>query len=385
MRNAPGEQIRPRLPPWALLLAAYLLSRAMVLAAMGVVSTLDLGGARCGSLEPRPIVGLGGLARCWDTAWFIQAATGGYPSQIAGAGAGQSTLAFFPGYPALIAAAAALGVPPVGAAVGLSLALGAVATLLVRRLALCVTSPEAAQHAGLLFCFFPGAFALSWGYSEALCAALAGACLLLLWRRRWVPAGVAGALASASRADVGVALVAACAVAAVLAQWPRRDPSAWWAPALAPVGAVAFLGYLWWSTGSATTWTTTQSRGWGQRMDSGSHAVHTIGRVLVDPFRSPTSAIQLAAIVLFAAGVVAVVQHRPPLPWLAYTAVLTLLMLSSSQVGFRPRAELMLLPVFVAAGAQLGRRALPGVLVVLAMLQTLFTVLYLGAPRILSP
>jgi len=383
--HTPGELARSRLRPWMLLLAAYLLSRAVVLAATGALDALDLGGARCGSLEPRPIVGLTGLARCWDTAWFLQAATAGYPSQIPGAGPGQSTLAFFPGYPALIAALSGLGVPPLGAALELSLALGAVATLLVRQLGLCVASPEAAQRAALLFCFFPGAFVLSWGYSEALCAALAGGCLLLLHRRRWVLAGLAGALASASRADVGLALVLACAVAAVLAQRPRRDLSALWAPVIAPVGAIAFLVYLGWRTGSVTAWTTAQSRGWGQRMDAGSHAARTIGRVLLDPFRSPTSAIQLVAVVLFVAGVVVVVQRRPPLPWLAYTVVLAVLMLSSSQVGFRPRAELMLLPVFVAAGARLGRRALPWVLVVFAVLQALFTVLYLGAPRILSP
>jgi hypothetical protein len=373
-------------PPWAKMLAAYVLSRLVVFAGISVVATLKLRGARCGHFEPVPIVGIHGLSQCWDAKWFLQTALHGYPSAIPGADPGQSTIAFFPGYPILIAALVAIGVPPVGAAIGLSLVFGAIATLMLCKLALLYTTPEAAQRVGYLFCFFPGAFVLSWGYSEAMCTALAATCLLLLCRRRWLLAGLAGAAASAVRADVGLALVLAAGCTAVLAIRDRREFSALAAPVLAPLGAITFFGFIWWRTGSATTWTNVQVQGWGQYVDFGTHALNTVHRVLTNPLRSATSLTQLVAVVLFVVGLVVLVR-RPllPLPWLAYTGVLTVLMLVSSQVGFRPRAELILLPVFVAAGARLTDRALPWVIVPFAVVQVLLTVLYLGAAGVWPP
>ena len=70
---------------------------------------------------------------------------------------------------------------------------------------------------------------------------LACVCFWFLLEERWLLAGVAAALASATRPN-GVALVAACAVAAFIAIRQRRD---WWslvAPLLAPIGFIALPG-----------------------------------------------------------------------------------------------------------------------------------------------
>jgi len=269
--------------------------------------------------------------------------------------------------------------------------LGALATLGVHRLARCVADDDVALRAALLFCCFPGAVVLSWGYSEALAIALVAGCLLALHRKAWLLAGVAAAAGGATRLDIGLGLAAAAAAAAVLA-W-RRDGErrAVLAPALAPLGAVAFWLFLWQRTGSPRAWTIAQDRGWDQHMDFGSHAVKTIGRVATHPFRSPTSTVQLLTILAFAAGLalLAAWVRRAPreaaVPWLAYTGVMVAVMLVSNQVGFRPRALLLLLPLFVAAAVRLPARATAATAAGFAVGQALLLVLYLGAPLIFPP
>jgi hypothetical protein len=387
-----GGARRP--PTWALLLGAYALTRLAVFAATAVVAALDLGGARCGDAVPRPIEGLPALSRCWDTRWFVETAMRWYPAALPADGE-QTTLAFFPAYPALVAAVHALGVPAVGAAIGVSLVLGGLATLGVWRLARCVAAEDVAVRAAVLFCCFPGAVVRSWGYSEALAAALVAGCLAALYRRRWLLAGLAAAAGGATRLDVGLGLLVATAAAAAIA-W-RRDgerrgrlaPLA--APLLAPLGALVFWAFLWARTGSPQAWTIAQDRGWDQHMDFGTHAVNTIGRVVTHPLRSPTSVVQLLTILVLAAGLAALAwwARRAPreaaVPWVAYTVVMLAVMLASNQVGFRPRALLVLLPLFVAAALRLPRTAAAWTAGAFAVAQVLLLVLYLGAPLIFPP
>jgi hypothetical protein len=375
---------RHAVPTAVALLGAYALSRLMVFAAMEVVNTLQLGGARCGDAVARPIVGFDALARCWDSRWFLNTAQQWYPAGLPAPGE-QSTLAFFPGYPALIAGGSALGLPPLVVAVTFSLLFGALATLGVWQLAGCVTPPDVAVRAALLFCFFPGAVVLSWAYSEALSTALVAACLVLLYRHRWEAAGLAAAAAGATRLDVGLGVTVAAACAAVLAI--RRDGEwrALWAALLAPLGVVAFWLFLWWRTGSPRAWTIAQDRGWDQHMDAGSHAVRTIWRVLSHPVSSPTSILQLVTLILLVAALVCFWQLRAPAPWVAYTAAMILVLVVSNQVGFRPRAILLLLPLFVAAAWRLPAAVVPWVVGGFAVLQTLAVVMYLGVPLIIPP
>jgi 4-amino-4-deoxy-L-arabinose transferase-like glycosyltransferase len=290
-----------------------------------------------------------------------------------------------------------LGVPAVWSAVLVSLVLGGVATLLVWRLALCVAPPDVAVRAAVLFCCFPGAVVLSWGYSEALAAALVAGCLVALHRRRWLVGGLVAAAAGATRVDVGLGLFLAAVAAAVVA-W-RRDGErrAVVAPVVAPLGTLGVWALLWWRTGSPRAWTLAQERGWDQHMDFGTHAVNTVGRVVTHPFRSPTSVVQLVTLVLlvcllgclawFARGALrdGGEAARAVPPWVAYTAVMVLVTLASNQVGFRPRAVLLLLPAFVAAAVRLPRAATPWVAGTLVVSQVLLLVMYLGIPLIFPP
>jgi hypothetical protein len=368
-------------------LAVYVVSRLLVAAATGVVGALKLSGARCGDEVPRPIEGYAALTRCWDVRWYLQAATAGYPHGLPAGGNGQTTLAFFPGYPATIAAVHALGVSPLVAAVAVSLIAGGIATVLVYRLGLLVSSPAAAERAAVLFAVFPGAVVLSWGYSESLAAAFAAAALLLLHRRCWASAGVVAAVAGTIRADVWLALTAAALVAAWVSV-RDGDRRALLAPALAPLGGLAFVGFVWYWTGSPGTWRQTQSRGWNQHFDWGRGAFGSL-HVFGDPLASPFRVILVTAVIFLAVALVAMVRRPPPRPWTAYVVVLVAISLTSSQVGFRPRAELLLLPAFVAVGDWLsgptGRRLTPILIAVLATGQALLLVLWLGMPLIPPP
>ena len=386
-RLAPTElpvNQRRTIPTAVLLLGAYALSRLLVLGATEAINALTLGGATCGNTVARPIHGYAALAHCWDTEWFLRVAQQGYPGGLPAPGQ-QSTLAFFPGYPALIAAGSALGLPPVAAAVAISLLFGALATLGVWRLARCVASPEVAVRAALLFCFFPSALVLSWGYTEALAATLVAACLVLLFRHRWVAAGVVAAAAGTTRFDVGLGLSVAATCAAGLAI--RRDGEwrAVWTVLLAPLGVVGFWVFLWWHTGSPRAWTIAEKRGWDQHMDFGKGSLHSIWWAARDPAGSAGNVVELLTLFLMIAALVCLWQTQAPAPWVAYTFVLLFVFLTSSLVGFRPRGFLLLLPLLVAAAQRLPAAVVPWVVGGFAVLQALSVVIFLGVPDVLPP
>ena len=79
---------------------------------------------------------------------------------------------------------------------------GSLVGLLARR----VFSASVAARAMVLFAVFPGSFVLSFAYSEAPFIVFAASCLLLLLDEQWLLAGLAAALATATRPN-GVAIV----------------------------------------------------------------------------------------------------------------------------------------------------------------------------------
>ena len=76
---------------------------------------------------------------------------------------------------------------------------------------------------------------------------------MFLIDERWLLAGVAAGLATATRPN-GIALFAACAVAAAIAIHRRRDWLSLIAPLLAPVGFISFQLFLPGHTGESWPW-----------------------------------------------------------------------------------------------------------------------------------
>ena len=141
--------------------------------------------------------------------------------------------------------------------------LGAIAILLLGVIARRLYGEQVAAKAMVLGAVFPGSFVLSFAYTEALLLVFAMGCLCCLMTKRWVAAGVLAALGTATRPN-GLALVLACAVAALIAIRDERDWRSLAAPILAPFGFIAFQIWLGAHTGEAGVWFRVQSEAWGE-------------------------------------------------------------------------------------------------------------------------
>jgi hypothetical protein len=243
-------------------LPAYAVSRLLVVAAAGIALVV-LPGIREAGMES--------AFTTWDGRWYVSIAAHGYlpesdvrrPSTPPGADTSvDGAVAYFPLYPLIVAGLGVLLPVSLGTlAVAASLVFGGAAAIAFWRLARTLSSEDGARRAVLLFCFFPGAYILSLAYPEGLLIFLGCVCLLQLLRGAWLTAGIAAALASATRPN-GLSLTVACAVAAFIAIRRDKDWSSLAAPLLAPTGFLAYLGYLWWRTGEPGYWFTVKRVFW---------------------------------------------------------------------------------------------------------------------------
>lgn len=315
----------------------YAMSRVVVWAAVLAGWTL------------RPELSLDALLRRLDASWYIDTARAGYAAQAAtpdAIAADPAVLrgAFFPLWPLVARVTRPPGVPlevsatVVATVLGFGVVVGS--WLLVARLA----DRGAADRAALLVCVFPGSFVLSIAYAEALMLCLVIACLLALTDRRWLLAGVTAALATATRPNA-IALVASCAWAAAVAIRHRRAWRSLLAPALAPVGALAFHGFLWWRTGRRDAWQLIQRNGWEERVDFGVRNGERLAALVRWEDPDPgTVLIGLGAVVTLAAAW-ALWRWRPPLTLSVYAAGIIGLALVAQTLGPRPRFVFTALPL----------------------------------------
>jgi hypothetical protein len=136
----------------------------------------------------------------WDGAWYFDIARRGYyyvPD-------GQSSIAFFPLYPLLVRAVAwpfgSSAEATLLAGVALSCAAFLAALIVLHRLTAHITgSPETARRAALYLAVFPFSFYFTRVYTEALFLLLTVTAIWWATQSRWLLAGIAGALAAATR------------------------------------------------------------------------------------------------------------------------------------------------------------------------------------------
>ena len=342
-------------------ICAFVVSRLCVLAGAGVrASQVTVDAAE--DLEPRPGTPLGlitGVFTQWDGLWYLEIVRNGYPRSLPPDITYfdvEARAAFFPLYPMIVRAADR--VLPGGdtlAALAVSTGLAVVAVVLVGVLARRLYGNDVAERAMVLFAVFPGSFVLTYAYAEALLIVLAAACLWFLLDERWLLAGATAALATATRPN-GVALVAACAVAAFIAIRRNRDWQSLVAPLLAPVGFVAFQWFLAAHTGESWPWFRVQREAWREGTSFGATAISNTISFLGHPFESPTDALTAASLATLVLGLWCL--WRKPLPWpmFAYVAVAVALMLLPATVTARPRFLFTAFPLFISAAAWWPRR-----------------------------
>jgi hypothetical protein len=158
-------------------------------------------------------------------------------------------------------------------------------------------------------------------------------------------AGVAGAVCAATRPN-GIVIVACCAWAAVATGRERGEWRAMVAPALAPLGTLAYFGFLWRHTGDAGIWFRAEEHSWHDRFD-----LFSLGDRIGYLARHPRDDLQGWLVVgLTALAVVALVllrRHRVPATWAVWAFGSVFLAATSAQVGLRPRFALVAFPLLV--------------------------------------
>jgi hypothetical protein len=341
--------------------AAYFVSRACVAAGAAVRAAQRVADAnRFG--RPRP--GGGGqlitdVLTSWDGLWYLRIVREGYPRSVPPDITyfqEEARAAFFPLFPTTVNVLDR--VLPFGdtfAALVLNFALGLVGMLLVGEIARRVADPDVATKAMMLFAFFPGSFVLSFAYAEALMIAFAAACLLFLLDRRWELAGLAAALTTATRPN-GVAVVAACAVAAFFAIRDRRE---WWAliaAVLAPLGFIGFQLFIGSHAGERGVWFRVQREAWQEGTSFGSTAIENTFGFLTSPLSSPTDALTAISMAAMLAALWALWKRRLPAPLVAYIAVIIALMLLPATVTARPRFLFTAFPLVIPVAGLWPRR-----------------------------
>jgi hypothetical protein len=186
---------------------------------------------------PDPLTALGREWNQWDAAHYVYLATHGYATT----GDARNLIAFFPLYPALISAVAAIGLPARIAALLISNAAGVIAAVLLYEVARTDDRDRAAFRAAAFFTVFPTAYFLMVGYTEALFCALAFGAVLAARRQHWIASGMLGGLAAAARLT-GLALLPVIVIEMWLA---RRVLHPVWRVMVPPLLIVAgFMTYL---------------------------------------------------------------------------------------------------------------------------------------------
>jgi hypothetical protein len=343
-------------------LITYVISRLAVIAGAAVRAAQRVVESNVEG-EPRPGSGFELLAEVltsWDGLWYLMIARDGYPRSIPGNVTYfdvEARIAFFPLFPALVRIVDTI--LPGGdtlAALLLNAALGAVAVVLVGILARRISNVQTAMYSMMLFAVFPGSFVLSFAYAEALFIVLAAACFISLNDHRWLLAGLWGALAASTR-PIGVAVIAACVVAALLVIRTERHWRPLVAVALAPLCLIGFHVYLARHTGEAFVWFRVQSQAWDEGMSFGWTAIQHIWGTLSSPLSSPTELITTVSVITVAALAWYAWHYRLPAPLVVYSVIVIALMLFPETVTARPRFVLGAFPLVIPVAALLPRQS----------------------------
>ncbi|MFC8435776.1 hypothetical protein [Streptomyces sp. NPDC057253] len=325
--TAPGAP-RHRVPALAQALLAYLGVRALGLAVLTLWAHRQHHGVW-------PV-----LATQWDAEYYLGIADHGYAHVLGGMDGGNN-LVFFPLYPVLVKAVAAV-TPGTRATTGLCLAVAAslLAAWGVFAVGNRLHGPRVGVLLTVLWAALPVGLVQWMGYTESLFTALAAWTLYALLTDRPLTAACLAILAGLTR-PTGIAVAAAVTLTCVLS-W--RRPRALLAAVLAPLGWCAYVGWVGLRLHRWDGYFAVQ-RTWRNELDGGLETLrHFRSLLLYDPtpelFLLLVTATLLASTALWALST----RDRQPLPLLTFTAATLLIVLTSGGVYF-PRAR-YLLPAF---------------------------------------
>ncbi|GGL76366.1 membrane protein [Streptomyces fumigatiscleroticus] len=295
------------------------------------------------------------LATEWDSGWYLGIADHGYTHQL-GTAYNANDLAFFPLYPVLVKAVAAI---TPGSRASTALGIAVVASVLAAWGVYAVGERLYGRRAGtlltVLWAAFPVGLVQWMGYTESLFTALAAWSLHALLTGRPLCAAAGAVFAGLTR-PTGVAVAAAVTVTALLSLRRRFCARALAAAALAPLGWCAYLGWVGLRLGRWDGYFAVQ-RLWRNQLDGGAETLRRLRKLFVyDPtpqlFLVMVTLTLIGAVLLFALSA----WDRQPLPLLVFTGVLLAIVLGSGGVYF-PRARFLLpgFPLLLPLALRLSR------------------------------
>jgi hypothetical protein len=330
---------------------AWVASRALVVGAAVVLSVL-LGLPERGvdPYVPDWLSLLGG----WDATWYLDVARHGYAHDMGQVGEIYTNLAFFPLMPAVMAAAIVIGANPfIAAVVVANLAFGG-ALWALWALTRGRSGAPAADRAVWTLALLPPALYCSMAYTEGLALAGAIGAALAAVRHRWAAAGLLAAVAALSRPTGGIVVLLL-----ILLAVREPSPGRWRRIALAATPSIlavgAFLAWMAAARGSALLPLEAQ-RAW-DRGQLGIGIVTDMPRELAagwDLVRDAhftaawtATARDLAFLVLYAWLLVRLWRREGGLrsPWVAYSAAVLAIPLSSGTIQSFARLGLLAFPL----------------------------------------
>ncbi|QGS34641.1 hypothetical protein FOB82_06435 [Corynebacterium xerosis] len=251
-------------------IAWYAATRVVLVAAVALAVVADLADQGWPVTWPGVARDTWTALNSWDAAWMRDIVERGYfgLEDVDGDPGHWRSLAFFPLMPfAMKALSAATALPAAASGVIISVVAGAAFAFAAAALAGRMGLPRRSMIlASVLATTAPMAVVMLMPYTEALFLALAAWGLVGVVDKRWGRAGLLFLLAGLTRSTaLGLFIVLAVAVIA----GDRRNPRAWAAVALAPLGWAA---YLLWSSAQlrdAGGYFGAQARGWNSEVDGG--------------------------------------------------------------------------------------------------------------------
>nr|WP_037730721.1 membrane protein [Streptomyces roseochromogenus] len=287
------------------------------------------------------------LARSWDSVWYLGIAAHGYGHDLPSHDPGpHSDLAFFPLYPALVRAVAAL--TPLRASTAgllLSWAAAAAAAAGIHAVGSRLHGRATGIALVLLWALLPHSVVLSMAYTEPVLTAFAAWSLYAVLAGNWLWAGVLAALAGLSRPN-GFAVAAAVLAAAGAEAWRARGKVShrlWTGAVLAPLGWTAYVLWVGRRKGDLLGGYFEVQRLWGSRFDFGRGSLHYAHAMLLEGSRFVVP-MALAVVAVGTLLYVVLLLDRAPLPLLVYGGTLLLIALGGS--GFFESKPRFLLPAF---------------------------------------
>lgn len=302
---------------------------------------------------------LGGLLNKWDSDYYLGIAEAGYFAADLNTDVPvhHRTLAFFPGFPALVRLVHEVTrLDIVTAAATVNVVAGVAMTAGAMSIARRMGAGRAGQiGAGVLVSSAPMSITYSMPYSEALFGALAFWSIVSLMDRRWGLAAGLIFLLGFTRLTA-VAMIGVFGL--VLLLQARRDRRAWACLALTPWSLLGYLAWASWHTRDEGGYFGIQEAGWHSGFDFGAATVRWVWEVLTTSAEGGC----LLSVGVMAAAVVALVAAwgRTPLEvWWFSAAILATVLLSDGIMHSRPRlllpAVILLLPWVLRAAERLPR------------------------------